>query len=225
MGKNGTRVRRYCKKNLLRIIGKPAQLLILTKVCYLLRMTEMYKIQPKGLYFVTLTVVAGIDVFTRCEYCDLLVDNLNYCIENKRLRVYEYAILPSQLYMIADVEEGKSNLPKVLRDLKSSSAKQILRAISEHPDESRKEWLMRLFHFYANRYQHDSEHHFWQFGNQPVDLEKLVKKDKPIPTPLDKVIEAKFVDNPAHYVYCSAYPEQRVKLSGKAGFIAGAAGR
>jgi putative transposase len=185
------------------------------KVCYLLRMTEMYKIQPKGLYFVTLTVVGGIDVFTRCEYCDLLVDNLNYCIENKRLRVYEYAILPSQLYMIADVEEGKSNLPKVLRDLKGASAKQILRAISEHPDESRKEWLMRLFHFFANRYQHDSEHHFWQFGNQPVDLEKLVKKDKPIPTPIDKLLEAKFVDDPAHYLYCSAYPQQRVKLVGE----------
>jgi putative transposase len=70
-------------------------------------MTEMYKVQPKGLYFVTLTVVGGIDVFTRYEYCDLLVDNLNYCIDNKRLRVYEYAILPSQLYMIADVEAGK----------------------------------------------------------------------------------------------------------------------
>jgi len=198
---------------------KRAQLLILIKVCYLLRMTEMYKIQPKGLYFVTLTVVGGIDVFTRCEYCDLLVDNLNYCIDNKRLRVYEYAILPSQLYLIADVEEGKSNLPKVLRDLKSYSAKQILRAISEHPEEPRKEWLMRLFHFFANRYQHDSEHHFWQFGNQPIDLEKLVKKDKPVPSPLDKLQKAGFVDHPSHYVYCSAYPSQRVKLSIRADLL------
>ena len=187
--------------------------MVLPKVYYLFRMTEMYKIQPKGLYFVTLTVVGGIDVFTRFEYCDLLVDNLNYCIENKRLRVYEYAILPSQLYMIADVEEGKGNLPKVLRDLKSYSAKQILRAISEHPEETRKEWLMRLFHFFANRYQHDSEHHFWQFGNQPVDLEKIVKKDKPIPTPIDTLARAKWVDDPCHYLYCSAYPMQRVKLS------------
>jgi hypothetical protein len=100
-----------------------------------------------------------------------------------------------------------------LRDLKSSSAKQLLRAISEHPDEARKEWLMRLFHFFANRYQHDSEHHFWQFGNQPVDLEKIVKKDKPIPTPIDRLIEAHWVDDPSHYIYCSAYPMQKVKLS------------
>ena len=90
--------------------------------------------------------------------------------------------------MIADVEARKGNLPKVLRDLKSISAKQLLRAISEHPDETRKEWLMRLFQFFANRYQHDSEHHFWQFGNQPVDIEKIVKKDKPIPSPIDKLL-------------------------------------
>jgi putative transposase len=183
-------------------------------------MTEMYKVQPNGLYFVTLTVVGGIDVFTRSEYCDLLVENLNYFIENKRLRVYEYAILPSQLYMIADVEQGRGNLPKVLRDLKSYSAKQLLRAISEHPDESRKEWLMRLFQFFANRYQHDSEHHFWQFGNQPVDLEKIAKKDKPIPSPIAKLLEAKIVDDSRHYIFCSAFPRQRVKLAAKDGILA-----
>ena len=175
-------------------------------------MTELYKIQPKGLYFVTLTVVGGIDVFTRHEYCDLLVDNLNYCIDNKRLRVYEYAILPSRLHMIAGVEQGRSNLPKVLRDLKSTSAKQILRAIAEHPTEARKEWLLRLFQFFANRYQNDSEHHFWQFGNQPVDLEKFVKKDQPFPSPLDSLMKERIVDNPLHYLYCSACPGQKVRL-------------
>ena len=189
------------------------------KVCYLFRMTDMYRIQPQGLYFVTLTVVGGIDVFTRHEYCDLLVENLNYCIDNKRLRVYEYSILPSRLYMIADVDEGKNNLPKVLRDFKGYSSKQILRAISEHPDENRKDWLMRLFQSYANRYQHDSEHHFWQFGNQPVDLEKIVKKDKPIPSPIEKLLKEKLIDDPRHYIYCSAYPLQRVKLSTRAGLI------
>jgi hypothetical protein len=175
-------------------------------------MTEPYKIQPKGLYFVTLTVVGGIDVFTRYEYCDLLIENLNYCIEHKRLRVYEYAILPSRLCLIAGVEEGKGNLPKVLRDLKSNSAKQILRAIAEHPAENRKEWLLRLFQFFANRYQHDSEHHFWQFGNQPVDLEKIVKKEQDLPSALESLLKEKIVDGPEHYVYCSAYPLQKVKL-------------
>jgi hypothetical protein len=174
-------------------------------------MTEMYKMHPQGLYFVTLTVVGGIDVFTRHEYCDLLVDNLNFCIDHKRLRVYEYTIMPSVLYLIADVEQG--NLPKVLRDFKSSSAKQILRAIAEHPEENRKEWLQRLFQFFAHRYQHNAEHHFWQFGNHPIDLEKIVNKGLPLPSSFDKLMNAKVVDNAEHYIYCSANPCQRVKLT------------
>ena len=175
-------------------------------------MTEIYKIHPKGLYFVTLTVVGGIDVFTRHEYCDLLVENLNHCIDHKRLRVYEYAIMPNRLHMIAGVSEGKGNLPKVLRDLKSVSAKQLLRAIAEHPEETRKEWLLRLFQFFANRYQHDAEHHFWQFGNQPVDLEKLAQKENDLPSPIDCLLKERIVDEPKHYVYCSANPLQKVKL-------------
>lgn len=174
-------------------------------------MSDTYKIQPKGLYFVTLTVVGGIDVFTRHEYCDLLIDNLNICIEHKRLRVYKYAIMPSHLYMIAGVPDG--NLPKVLRDFKSSSAKQILRAIAEHPEESRKEWLLRLFHFFAHRYQHNSAHHFWQFGNQPVDLDKAGRNEGQIPSPMDYLLKAKMVDETGHYIYCSDHPGQRVKLS------------
>jgi len=174
-------------------------------------MPEKYKMHPQGLYFVTLTVVGGIDVFTRYEYCDLLVENLNYCIENKRLRVYEYAITPSHLYMVASVEKG--NLPKVLRDLKSHSAKQILRAIAEHPEESRKEWLLRLFQFFANRYQNNAEHHFWQFGNQPIDLEKALKKDQLPPSAIDNLLKNRLIEGPEHYVYCSAYPRQKVKLS------------
>lgn len=185
--------------------------MISAKVCYLLRMPETYKMHPQGLYFVTLTVVGGIDIFTRYEYCDLLVENLNYCIDHKRLRVYEYAIMPSQLYMVAGVEKG--NLPKVLRDLKSYSAKQILRAIAEHPEESRKEWLLRLFQFFANRYQNNAEHHFWQFGNQPIDLDKVVKKEQLLPSPLDNLLKANIIEGPEHYVYCSAYPRQKVKLS------------
>ncbi len=175
-------------------------------------MAEKYKMHPKGLYFVTLTVVGGIDVFTRHEYCDLLIDNLNYFIDHKRLRVYEYAILPGQLCMIVGVERG--SLPKVLRDFKSYSARNMLRAIAEYPQENRKEWLVRMLQFFAHRYQHNAEHHFWQFGNHPVNLDKWTSKDQPPPSSLGKVMETKLIDDPRHYIYCSAYPHQRVNLSG-----------
>lgn len=167
---------------------------------------------PKGMYFVSLTVVGGIDVFTRYEYCDLLISNLNYCIENRKLRVYEYVILPSSLSMVADVQQG--NFSKTLRDFKSISARQILRAIAEYPDEIRKEWLIRQFQHFANRYQQDSEHHFWQFGNRPADLEKLERAGKPLPTVRDKIMKINLIDSPEHYRYCSFHPLQLVKLTG-----------
>lgn len=174
-------------------------------------MPETGKKHQDGLYFVTLTVVGGIDVFTRSEYCDLLVDTLNYCIDHKRLRVYEYAIVSSQLHMIVGAEQG--NLSKALRDFKSYSAKQVLRAIAEHPAENRKEWLLRLFQFFAHRYQDNSEHHFWQFGNQPIDLDKPSKKERRSPSAIDQLMRAGLVDDPVHYRYCSAHPRQKVKLS------------
>jgi putative transposase len=164
------------------------------------------------MYFVTLTVIGGIDVFTRYEYCDLLIDNLNYCIGHKRLRVYEYVILPSTLSMIVGVEQG--NFSKALRDFKSHSARQVLRAIAEHPSEIRKEWLIRLFQFYANRYQRNSEHHFWQFGNHPIDLEKLEKTGLPRPSIRDILLKTNLIQSPEHYRYCSAFPLQGLNLAG-----------
>jgi hypothetical protein len=59
---------------------------------------------------------------------------------------------------------------------------------------------MRLFQFFANRYQHDSEHHFWQFGNQPVDIEKSLKKGKPAFSPIDKLIQADGSTTPPLYL-------------------------
>ena len=47
-------------------------------------MSRNYKFHnPEGLYFVSFAVVEWLDVFTRNEYKDILVDSLSYCQENK----------------------------------------------------------------------------------------------------------------------------------------------
>ena len=40
-----------------------------------------------GLYFVTLTVAGWVDVFSRKDYIDELVDNIRYCQREKGLEV------------------------------------------------------------------------------------------------------------------------------------------
>jgi putative transposase len=42
-------------------------------------MSEKRKENTSSPYFLTFTVVGWIDVFTRKNYCDIIIDSLEYC--------------------------------------------------------------------------------------------------------------------------------------------------
>ena len=45
-----------------------------------------YKIRnQQGLHFITFAVVEWVDVFSRKEYCEILLTSLEYCIKEKGL--------------------------------------------------------------------------------------------------------------------------------------------
>ena len=178
---------------------------------YLLSMHEKAVIKGDALYFVTLKVAGYIDVFTCQEYCNIVIDKLNYCIERNHLHVYEYVLMPSQLYLITSSKT--KHISKALRDLKGYTGKDILKSIAENPEENRKEWLMRLFHTIDNRYQNNAENHFWQFGNQPVSLDNSALLQQKASFVINIPVTAKMVDKPQHYIYSSAFPRQNVKLT------------
>jgi len=46
-------------------------------------MSEYRKTYEGGLFFITLTVAGWIDVFTRKEYADILVESLEFCKKEK----------------------------------------------------------------------------------------------------------------------------------------------
>ncbi|OQP50388.1 hypothetical protein A4H97_00665 [Niastella yeongjuensis] len=166
---------------------------------------------PFGSYYVTLSVSGWIDVFTCHAYCEILIDNLNHCIDTKNLHVYEYVLMPSYITLIASSK--KKHISTILREFKNGTAKQVLKSIAENPEEKRKEWMMRLFHYYSNRYQQDAEHHFWQFGNHPVVLDSNELFTHHVSTVVNMPVSTRLVDDPQHYFYSSAHPQQRVKLA------------
>ncbi len=51
-------------------------------------------IKKNSSYFLTLTVVGWIDVFTRKNHKDAIIESLRYCISNKGLNVYSYCLTP-----------------------------------------------------------------------------------------------------------------------------------
>lgn len=103
----------------------------------------------QGRYFLTFTVIEWIDVFSRQEYRDILVDSLNYCIKEKGLRVNAWVIMSNHIHLVVRCE-NPFNLSEVIRDFKKHTSKTILKEIVSI-NESRREWLLDKFSFEARR--------------------------------------------------------------------------
>ncbi len=131
-------------------------------------MSHKYKTESGKLYYVTLTVVGWIDVFTRKEYVYDLMKNIQYCQKDKGLELYAYVIMSNHLHMVA--RSNKQPLNILLGNFKSYTSKQLVKQIEENSRESRKEWLMHMFKFYGKGNSQNEEVQFWQNGNHPIEL-------------------------------------------------------
>lgn len=93
------------------------------------------KISPGYAYYLTITVVEWIDIFSRPVYKHLIVDSINYCIANKGLKVYCWCLMSNHLHMVASAEEG--SLSDILRDFKKFTSKALIEAIQEEAESRR----------------------------------------------------------------------------------------
>ena len=174
-------------------------------------MSEKYKFFEGGLFFITLSVVGWIDVFSRKEYTEIIIKNLNYCIDNKGLIVCEFCVMPSHLHLICEAKKG--SLGEIMRGFKSFSAKQILKEITENPQESRREWLLYMFRYFANHHSHNAEFQFWQQNNHPISLESNKWIDEKTEYIWNNPVKAGIVNEPQNYIYSSANPFTELKIS------------
>jgi putative transposase len=168
-------------------------------------MSEFRKANTDRPFFITLPVVGWIDVFTRNDYCEEFIRNLEYCRKNKGLKVYAYCIMSSHIHLI--VSHDNSKLPDVIRDFKSYTAKRFIELIENHPQESRKEWLLHLFKFFANKTSQSSEYQFWQKTSFPVELITAKVFDQKVNYIHQNPVKAMLINDETSYVYSSANPD------------------
>ena len=64
-------------------------------------MSELRKANTDHAYFLTFTVVGWIDVFTRRQYCEIILDSFKYCQLHKNLEIYAYVIMSNHVHLIA----------------------------------------------------------------------------------------------------------------------------
>ena len=166
-------------------------------------MSRKYKFKDQAAsYFVSFATVCRPDVFTGRMYKDMLVDSINYCIENKGLVVYGWCIMTNHVHMIIATEDEK--LQNIMRDLKSYTSKQMIKAISENPQESRKEWMLQLFITAGTKNSNNKKYQFWQQHNKPIVLNNSDIFEQKLNYIHDNPVEAGMVDNPEDYIYSSA---------------------
>lgn len=160
------------------------------------------KIVPEGLYFLTITVVDWVDIFTRLVYKHIIVDALKFCQEKKGLKLYAWVLMSNHLHLIAAAEEGK-NLSDILRDFKQFTSRTIVATIQEE-SESRKQWLLHRFEFNAKLNPKVKHYKFWRDGNEAKELLTNAFIDQKLDYIHQNPVRAEIVDEPEYYSYSSA---------------------
>jgi REP element-mobilizing transposase RayT len=166
-------------------------------------MSDKYKIwDANKAYFLTITVVGWIDVFTRNIYKLTIADSLEYCQKEKGLVIFGYCIMPSHIHLIARAE-GKNTLSDILRDFKKFTSKAIIRQIIEE-SESRRDWMLDYFGRAGEYIRGIKNYKFWQDGNHP----EMVSSNKFFDEKLDYIhnnpVKELIVERPEDYLFSSA---------------------
>ncbi len=118
------------------------------------------------------------------------------------MELYAYCFMPSHCHLV--FRSSNDNPSGLLRDFKRHTAKKVIEAIENNPQESRKELLLWLFERAGKKNATTTKYQFWQHHNKPIEL----WSDQVIKQKIDYVhnnpVETGFVTNPTEWKYSSA---------------------
>jgi REP element-mobilizing transposase RayT len=160
-------------------------------------MRSRYRIvEEDGIYFLTLTIIEWVPVFTSEETFGIMVNTLAFCRENKGLRLYGYVILDNHAHFVA----AAPDLRGVVQSIKRHTAKQILAWAGKNS----RSWILNQFEFHKAHHKASSKHQVWQEGFHP----QLVQGEAMLRQKLEYIhnnpVRRGYVDVPEHWRYSSA---------------------
>ena len=167
-------------------------------------MSRNYKFHnPEGAYFISFAVVEWLDVFTRNEYKDIVLDSLSYCQKNKGMEIYAWCIMTSHVHLIfRSIKEQKPEL--LIGDFKRYTSKSIVKAIADNPKESRREFMLEQFKKAADNTSNVKNFQFWRHDNKLIELWSSKVTNEKINYIHNNPVEEGLVYHPEDYVYSSA---------------------
>ena len=123
-----------------------------------------YKIRNKeGIHFITFAVVEWVDVFTRKEYRDIVLDSIRYCQQEKGLILHAWCLMSNHIHLIISAKNNDTS--DILRDFKKFTSKQIVTAIINSQHESRRDWMLNIFKSQGEKNIRNTNYQFWRQDN------------------------------------------------------------
>jgi putative transposase len=156
----------------------------------------------KEIYFLTTTVVAWVDIFTRPVYKHIIIDSIKFCQQEKGLELYAWVLMSNHLHMIAGANEGFI-LPDIIRDFKKYTSKSIVSTIQKEP-ESRRKWLLSQFEFAGRNDKKIKNFKFWKNGYNSQFIYSLDYFKQKLNYIHHNPVKAEIVIEPQEYLYSSA---------------------
>ena len=167
-------------------------------------MSHKYKFRnPDAIYFVTFSVVKWVDVFTRDEYRNILIDSFIWCQINKGLVIHAWVIMTNHIHLIIS-KNDKIPLEDIMRDMKKYTAVEILKAIKTNIAESRKKWMLMIFLDAGSKNINNEKFQFWQNGNHPIELDNNTMIEQRLNYLHENPVKQGFVNLPEYYRWSSA---------------------
>ena len=166
-------------------------------------MSRKYKFyDSRKPHFVSFAIVNWIDLFTRKDYVDIVTESLSHCIQKKGLIMNAWCIMTNHVHLM--IRSEQNSLSNIMRDLKKFTSYQLYSAIQEHPQESRKEWLLWMFERAGKVNENNKNVQVWQQHNQPVELDTNEKIDLRLEYLHMNPVEAGYVIKPENWMHSSA---------------------
>ncbi len=174
-------------------------------------MSRKYKFEtPEGIYFISFATVGWIDVFTRRNYKEILIESLSFCQREKGLELFAWCLMTNHVHLIARSKEGFL-LQDIIRDFKKFTSKRLIKAIEENSQESRKEWMLSIFKRAGEYNSNNTNYQFWRQDNKPIEIYSNAVIDQKLDYLHNNPVEEGIVENAEDYIYSSArdYAEQK----------------
>lgn len=157
-------------------------------------------------YFLTMTTVDWLPVFTLREAAEQLLRSLSFIQKERAAALYAYVIMEHHLHCVV----SHKNLPKIIKEFKSFTARAVIDVLVQYGYSA---WLEKL-HALKAPYKSQSKYQLWQEGSHPQEILSEQMMLQKIEYIHNNPVKRGYIEFPREWRYSSAR-----NYEGEAGLI------